>query len=336
MDFRPSQEQENLQEGIRAFVGARCSDASLHQIAEKGGFDRDLWRDLAGLGIFQLRLPESRDGLELGAADAVLAFEELGRRIVPGPLVWSHLAADLIPGAATGERVVGGLDLLESSGSPQLVEYRDHLDDLLVLRTEGVFRVAPETLTGNRIELTLDPLTPLFHISGEGVPRGEKIADAKYGAQLRLEAMALVAAQLLGIAETSLEIALTYAKEREQFKRTIGSFQAIKHMLSDMFARKELARASVYAAGATLDYPEVGSVDQAVRGAKLIAGEAAHKNARSCIQIHGGMGYTWEIVDHYFMKRASVLENTFGSAEEHSEAIAQIAGNRGSEQINGG
>ena len=101
MDFRPSQEQEDLQAGIRAFVESRCSDSTLHQIEQGGGFDRVLWEDLASLGIFQLRLPDSptapRDGLGLGAADAVLVFEELGRRIAPGPLAWTHLAASLIP-----------------------------------------------------------------------------------------------------------------------------------------------------------------------------------------------------------------------------------------------
>ena len=83
--------------------------------------------------------------------------------------------------------------------------------------------------------------------------------------------MSLVAAQQLGIAQATLDIALAFAKEREQFGRTIGSFQAIKHLLADMFARQELARAAVYAAGASLDHPEVGDVEQTVRGAKIVA-----------------------------------------------------------------
>jgi alkylation response protein AidB-like acyl-CoA dehydrogenase len=328
MDFRPSEQQEDLRDGIRAFAEARCTDSELHRFAARGGFDRDLWRDLADLGIFQLRLPESaregQEGLGLGAADAVLVFEELGRRIVPGPLAWSQIAADLIPGAATGERVVGGLDHTTTREGPHLVEHRDDLDDLLVLRPEGVFRIDPQSLPGENVNVPLDPMTPLFHVSSEALPQGERLGDASRSALLRLEGMALVAAQLLGIAEATLEIALAYAKEREQFGRTIGSFQAIKHLLSDMFARQELARASTYAAGATLDDPEVGSVEQSVCGALLVAGEAAAKNARTCIQIHGGMGYTWEVADHYFMKRAAVLEHTFGDADEHCAAIAGI------------
>ena len=130
------------------------------------------------------------------------------------------------------------------------------------------------------------------------------------------------AAELLGIAESTLELANEYAKRREQFGRTIGSFQSIKHMLADMFVRQEVARAAVYAAGATLDDPTVGEASRAVSAAKITAGEAAMKNARACIQIHGGMGYTWEMPPHYYLKRTWVLENAFGTVDEHAEGVA--------------
>ncbi len=91
-----------------------------------------------------------------------------------------------------------------------------------------------------------------------------------------------------------------------------------------LFTRVEVARAAVYAAGATLDDPEVGSVDRAVSSAKVTAGEAALKNTRASIQIHGGMGYTWEVPVHYFLKRTWVLETSFGTIDEHSEKIAEI------------
>jgi alkylation response protein AidB-like acyl-CoA dehydrogenase len=103
----------------------------------------------------------------------------------------------------------------------------------------------------------------------------------------------------------------------------IGSFQAIKHLLADAFVRQELARAAVYAAGATIDQPEVGSAERAVASAKITAGDAALKNARCCVQVHGGMGYTWEVPAHYYLKRAIVLENAFGTSEEYSERMAE-------------
>ena len=152
---------------------------------------------------------------------------------------------------------------------------------------------------------------------------GERIAGPAVAQRWRLEGGALVAAQLFGIAEATQELATAYAKTREQFGRSIGSFQAIKHILADTFVRQELARAAAYAAGATLDHPEVGEPARAVSSAKVVAGDAALANSRACIQVHGGMGYTWEMPCHYYLKRTWVLAGLFGSGEEHSERLAR-------------
>jgi alkylation response protein AidB-like acyl-CoA dehydrogenase len=336
MDFQPSTEQLALQEGIRSFCADRFGADELARLEAPAPLDRDLWRELAELGVFALRSGESEGGLGLGMADAVLAFEELGRRAVPGPLVWTELAVGHVEGADSGDAIVGGLDLAGELGEPHLIEHCEGIDVLLVLREDGLYRLSPGALDATPVARPLDPLTPVCLV--EALPHGERIADARTAAGLRLEGMALASALQLGIAEATLEIALAYAKEREQFGRIIGSFQAIKHMLADMFARQELARAAVYAAGATLDHPEVGDVEAACRGARIIAGESAMKNARACIQIHGGMGYTWEVPDHYYLKRCWVLESAFGSVHEHSLAIAEqvaAAGAMGDEVADG-
>ncbi len=326
MDFRPSNEQLELQGGIANFCRDHCDDKALREIEGNGGFDRALFESLAELGVFQLTCDEARGGLGLGHADAVLVFEALGQRVVPGPFVFQAAAADLVEGAATGGQLVGGLDRVAQRKGVQLIEYAEHLDALLLLRNDGVYQLDRGDLANAMVVTPFDPLTPVSRI--DVLPEGRRIADAARANRLRLEAMSLNAGLQLGIVETTLEIALAYAKEREQFGRTIGSFQAIKHMLADMFARQELIRASVYAAGATLDLldaadaPALADVEQAVRGASLLAGEAAIKNARACIQIHGGMGYTWEVADHYYLKRARVLANVFGEGDAHAEAIA--------------
>jgi len=139
---------------------------------------------------------------------------------------------------------------------------------------------------------------------------------------LWLKGACLAAGQLLGFAEETLKMANEYAKQREQFNKPIGQFQAIKHMLADMFVRQEIARAACYAAAATIDDPEAGHLLRAVGSAKLMALEAAKQNAKTCIQIFGGMGYTWEIPAHYYLKRCWVLGDLFGSAEEHADRIA--------------
>jgi alkylation response protein AidB-like acyl-CoA dehydrogenase len=319
VDFRVNADQTALREGVRSFCEGRVGLDTLRELEGGGGFDASLWKKLAELGVFGLRLPEEQGGAGLGMPEAVLVFEELGRALVPGPLLWSHLAAGLLPGAADGELVVGGLDLASASCEPYLVEHWEALDVLLVLRPERVERIDARSLVTRPVATPLDPLTPLHHV--EELPAGDEIGGSDVARQLRLAAAVLASGQLLGIAEGALELALDYAKKREQFGRIIGSFQALKHMLADMFARQELARAGVYAAGATLDQPQVGNVERAVSTGKLMAGEAAMKNARACIQIHGGMGYTWEVPAHYLYKRTWVLESQFGTSGEEALRI---------------
>jgi alkylation response protein AidB-like acyl-CoA dehydrogenase len=321
MDFRLSEDQRALQQGLRAFCDGRVPVEALHALAAGGGFDPGLWKEVAEMGVFGLRLPEEQGGLGLGWADAVVVFAELGRRLVPGPLAWTHLAAGLVEGAAAGEVVVGGLDRARPSSEPILVEHLPQLGALLVLTPEGVEQIDPAALEGEPVATPLDPLTPLHHV--RALSRGERLGGPEAAARLRLEGAALVSAQLLGIAEQTTELAVAYAKKREQFGRPIAGFQAVKHMCADMFVRQEVARAAVYAAGATLDDPGVGDLERCVAGAKLNAAECAVRNARACIQVHGGMGFTWEMPPHYYLKRAWVLSAVFGSAEECEERVAE-------------
>jgi alkylation response protein AidB-like acyl-CoA dehydrogenase len=320
VDFRLTDDQAALRDGIRSWCEGHLPPERLGELARGGGFDRALWSGLAEMGVFGLRLVETSGGVGLGAADAVLVYGELGRRLAPGPLVWSHLAAGLVPGAASGDAVVGGLDLCGALGEPWVVEHLPQLDALLVLRADRVERLDPKALASEPIATPLDPLTPVARLLE--VPAGERLGGAELAARMRLEGAALVAALDLGIAEATQELAVAYAKQREQFGRAIAGFQTIKHMLADMWVRQEMARAAVWAAGATIDQPGVGDPARAVSSARVVAGEAAMKNARACIQIHGGMGYTWEMPPHYYLKRAWVLSTQFGTAEEHEEQLA--------------
>ena len=321
MDFQLSEDQQALREGLRSFCEGQVPSERLGELEKTAGFDRALWSELAEIGVFSLRLAEQAGGVGLGSADAVIVFAELGRRLVPGPLVWSHIAGGMIDGAETGDTVVGGLDLAGPEREPVLVEHLDSIDALVVLRSDGVEQLDPRTLEATAVETPLDPLTPLHHVAA--LPSGERIGNADDAARLRLEGAAITAGQLLGIAEATLELAIPYSLQRQQFDRPIGGFQVMKHIMADMFVRQEVARAAVYAAGATIDDPAVGDVVRAVSAAKLTAGEAAMKNARACIQVHGGMGYTWEVPAHYYLKRTWVLETVFGTVDEHAERVAE-------------
>lgn len=321
MDFQLTEDQEALRSGIRKFCEERVPASRLPELEKTRGFDRGLWNELAQMGVFNVHLGVDEGGVGLGLSEAVLVFCELGRHVVPGPLVWSQLAAGLIEGADQGTDVVGGLDRIADPSGPVLVEHLESLDCLLVLRADGVYRVEPTELAARPVEVPLDPLTPLHHL--ERLPEGDRIGGAEEARRLRLHGAALGTALMLGIAEATLERAGAYAKERRQFGRPIGGFQAVKHMLADMFVRTEVARAAVYAAGATLDDPAVGSIERAVSVAVVTASKAAHENACDSIQIHGGMGYTWELPAHYYMKRSWVLGSAFGDRDEYCERIAE-------------
>src|SRR5439155_7594743 len=163
VDFQLSEDQEALRAGIRSFCAGRVSIDALREL-EKQGFDRALWGELAEMGVFSLRQSEAAGGVGLGSADAVIVFAELGRRLVPGPLAWTHLAADLVKGAAAGEAVVGGIEQLRPSNDPVLVEHLDQLDALIVLRGDGVYRVDPKRISARAAGTPLDPFTPIFHV----------------------------------------------------------------------------------------------------------------------------------------------------------------------------
>jgi len=317
MDFTLTSDQEALQEAVRKLCEGRFPMERVRALADVGGVDRSLWRELADAGVFSLRLPEDDGGAGLKMAEAALVFEELGRALVPGPLVWTHLAAGVIPGAAEGETVVGGL---QRQDEPFLVEYPDAIDVLLAVDDDGLWQVDRSRLSARPVSWPLDPLTPV-HVAGV-LLRGERRGVPGDAVRWGLEGAVLTAAFLLGMAAVLTEKSVDFAKERQQFDKPIGSFQAIKHLLADMFVRAEVARAAVYAAAVNLDEPALGPPARAVAGAKLLAGEAATVNAKTATQVHGGMGFTWEVDVHLYLKRAWLLDTHFGSIEDHARHLA--------------
>ncbi|MFY9588252.1 MAG: acyl-CoA dehydrogenase family protein [Actinomycetota bacterium] len=318
MNFDLNDEERALQQGVRDVCKRLFPMERVRALEnEPGGLDRKLWRELGDAGVFAIRLPEP-DGVGLGMTQAVLVFEELGRAIVPGPLVSTHLAAGLIDGAATGEVIVG---MTERSRSPRVVGHLTATDTVAVVDTDGISQVDPAGITATPIDRPLDPLTPMHLV--EDLPDGERIAGADVAQRWRLEGATLISAMEVGVAAACVDQAVAYAKERKQFGRVIGSFQAVKHICADMLVRAELARAAVHAAGVMLDDPSTGNAERAVAGARLLAAETAIANGKANIQVHGGMGYTWEVDAHLFLKRAVVLATRFGRASEWAETIAR-------------
>lgn len=318
MDFRLTDEQLELQQALRAFCGQEYPlDALASAPSDLTHADR--WARLAALDVFRVASPVALGGLGLGVVDAAVVLEVLGAHLVPGPLVWSTLGPRFVDELASGTAIVGGL-VAPAVGVPVLVEHPDHLDALLVVGADGTDLVGRESLGTIECVEPTDPLTPMGLPAAP--PVGRRVLDAATTEELRTVGTVLAAAQLVGIADRAVTAGVAYAGEREQFGRAIGSFQAIKHLLADAYVRTSLARSATYAAAAMVDDPGVGDAARAASAAKLLAADAAVRNARTCIQVHGGMGFTWEMIPHYLLKRAWVLEHTFGTRRQHEDQLA--------------
>ncbi|MEV7275654.1 acyl-CoA dehydrogenase family protein [Streptomyces sp. NPDC093111] len=290
MDFRLTEDQRALRRGVRELLDRRFGRDALRAAVDGGGpagavLDRGLWRELGAAGFFALRLPEAAGGVGLGLPEAVLLFEEAGRALLPGPLIATHLAAGEVPGAEDGSVVVTAVD---PSG---LVEWLDAADVVLG-DAAGAVPVR-----------SVDPLTPLHRAGTAAAPAAVH------------EVSLLTAAEQLGSAARTTELAVAHARTREQFGQPIGGFQAVKHLCAQMLVRTEVARVAVYAAAVTGDPVEIA-------GARLLADEAATACARDCLQVHGGMGFTWEADVHLHLKRAWVRAERGLSGAAAEELVA--------------
>jgi alkylation response protein AidB-like acyl-CoA dehydrogenase len=320
MDLQPTDDQAALVEMITAFAADRFAIETVRSFGESDGFDRSRWAELAALGTFGVAVPEEQGGVGLNFIDAVLVHEALGASLVPGPLIAATLAAGVIDGVIDGSVVPCIISVADDG--PLVIENFRASDVVLVINDLGVGVARCSDVSGTDIGHPTDPTTPITII--ENLPKVERIGDAELARSWRQRGSLLASAQLSGNSSGSTMLAVEYAKEREQFGRPIGSFQGLKHLLADSWIRTELARSSVWAAGVTVDEPEVGSVDRAVAGARLTSARAATENAKTCVQVHGGMGFTWEVDAHIYLKRAWVLETQFGSIDDAAEVVADL------------
>ena len=340
MDMTLGAEQEAVRDAIRALLDGRLPLARVRTL--DGEVDAAVWQEAGTLGWFALGLGEQAGGAGYGLAEEMLLFIELGRALVPGPWLGTVLAAHALAGAPgldetesavlTGTQRVAVIDDPESTlgtggrlaGTATGVADAGAAQGLLVLGEHAVRYVAAGargvTITPRA---SIDPTRRLAEVAFANVPVEVVGNDA---GRLRQMATVLVAAEAVGIAERTLELSVAYAKVRHQFGKPIGTFQAVKHRCADMAVRAQVARPVVaFAAVAVRDGEE--DADRHVHGAKVLAIDAALKNATDNVQNHGGMGYTWEADAHLYLKRAWLAEHAFGARTAHLDALA--AGWRG-------
>ena len=334
MQFSFSEEQRTFQASMRTFLEHECTPQQVRALWETDtGRSPERWARLAEMGLLGALVPESHGGLGMDEVDLVLLLEETGRAALPEPVLeTAAVGVPLLAGLETSaladgwlRRVPAGATLAVGHGANAFVADA-HVADLLLMQHEDELHAVPGARVGVERQACNDPSRRLFRVtwtpaSDTRVARGERGRGLLAGA---LDRGALAAAaQLLGIAQQLVDMAVRYATQREQFGRPIGSFQAVKHMLANVAVRLEFARPVVYrAAYSVARAVPTRAVD--VSHAKVAAAEAATQAARVALQVHGAMGYTWEVDLHIWMKRAWALALAWGSTAWHRDRVARI------------
>ena len=342
---------------VRALVEARVRGEDLGD----GGIDHRLWRTTAALDWPALTVPEAHGGIGLGFVEVGILAEELGRVLAPGPLVptltqltpavrvvgdtarLAAIAAGTLTGSlAVAERHGWSLDgvaarAVRAGGGWDLTGRKDHVMEVgavdvyaAVVREQDGFAIAliPSAAAVAEPVRSLDPTRRFGSVVLDGIHlEASKVhlVDAGTLTCVVEEATIAVALDLVGCCQSIFDTTIAYARDRVQFGVPIGSFQAVKHKLVNMFVSLERARATAYFALAC-----VAEDDQrralAAAMAKAAAGDCQRLVASDGIQLLGGIGYTWEHDQHLFVTRAKADEALFGSANDHRRAVAAHLG----------
>lgn len=336
MDFTFSEDQVAFRDAVSRFLMAEAAPEVLREIwATDSGRSPELWHKIVEQGITAVSVPEAEGGLGLGDIDWALLTREIGYYALPDSLTdTACLAAGMLASLPDGHplraawlpRIVDGSCRI-AVGHPVNPWVADaHVADLLLLPEATPAGIALHAVP--RADVRLMPL-PSIDASRRlaGVawqPRdATRVADAPATIwDDLLERGALVASgQMVGLAQRMLDLSVDYAMQRKQFGKPIGSFQAIKHHLADVVKHIEFARPVLYRAAVALANREPGRAVR-VSHAKLACADAAWTAARKGIQVHGAMGYTWEVDLQMFMKRAWVLAAAWGDRTFHRARLA--------------
>ena len=318
MDWTFTAEQGAFRKTVRDFLAKECPPEHVRAITtDPTGRSPKLWKGLSDLGVVGLTVPEAFGGLGGDFIDLVLLLEEAGRAALPEPLVETTavavpllreaggpLADEWLPKIASGDAVavVGGLDGATATDL--------HVADVVLLATDqGVEARSPEDLAGSPVR-SVDATRRLFAID-EASPHPASFDRGAFA----------TSAVLCGIADRVIELGAAYAKERQQFGKPIGSFQAVKHLLADALLGLEFARPVVYRAAWSLT---AGDAESSLHCsmAKAYASDAAMDATRAALQVFGAIGYTHEHDLHLWLNKATALAHAWGTATLHRDRVA--------------
>jgi alkylation response protein AidB-like acyl-CoA dehydrogenase len=332
LNFDYSDDQQAIKSTAHDFLGNRFKLEKVRELAEKGEYDQSIWNEMVELGWPGIFIGEEYGGQELGVVELAILCEELGYALAPSPflsnaaagLVIQHAGSDeqkqrWLSGIASGEET--GTVAYVKDGAAALVPDVDSAS-IVVFVEGGNATVVPASEAGAERADTIDSTRRFFRVQA---PNGAGEAlDGDASAAIGAVAVA-ISAETVGAAQRSMEMAVEYAKDRQQFGRPIGAYQAVSHRCAQMLLEVESARsATLYAAWAADHEPE--SLQLAASMAKAYSSDAGWRVTASALQVHGGIGFTWEHDLHFFLKRAKTNGHLFGTASEHRERVAELAG----------
>jgi alkylation response protein AidB-like acyl-CoA dehydrogenase len=341
MDLELNDEQQALRDSVRRFLEKRSPESEVRRVmATDQGYDEEVWRAMAAeLGLQGLPIDVDHGGSGAGWREVAVVTEEMGRVLACTPYLSTMLATAALLGAksaaadlvaiAAGDLVAtvvfdGDMSVRDGrvDGEARLV-LDGHIADLFVVEIDDASYVVRR---GDGVAATprptLDPTRKLADVSFSAAPI--EMLDSSDGLRhVRMLATVLLAAEQVGGAQRAMEMAADYARTRTQFGRPIGMFQAVKHECADMLLTVESARAAAYyaawvAAQGREDLPKAAHV------AGAYCSQAYFRVAAANIQVHGGIGFTWEHPAHLFYRRAKSGQILFGSPADHRAALADL------------
>ena len=361
MDFTFSPEQLALRDAVRSFLTAEAPNEYVRRMAEHdgAGVTSEVWRKIVDLGWTGLLVPESAGGLGLGLVDAVVVQEEMGRAVFPGPYFSSAIVATLAARALGLDDQLGALAAGTQRGTVALDEagYGDPIERVRVrangrgtrYKLDGVKPMVPDGMSADWILVPARTREGLQSFLVERPENAELVASldvTRKFARLAFDetratlvgppgdhaaiwhrviddAGVLIGAELIGVSEAANQTALDYAQAREVFGKPLSKFQVTRHKAVDMLREIELARVGVHYAAWASDV-EVEDREIAAASAKAYAAHAANYVTAECIQIHGGVGYTWECDAHLFLRRAKVNDLLLGYQGWQRQRVADL------------
>ncbi|HYL11212.1 MAG TPA: acyl-CoA dehydrogenase family protein [Candidatus Acidoferrales bacterium] len=355
MQFGLNESQKILKDNARKFFAGECSIGEVRRLMETPtAYDAALWSKMTEQGYTGIIFPEEFGGVGLGKVELVLLMEEAGRALLPGPffstVVLAGAVLDAIASPEQKKRYLAPIcrgearstvAMLEAgaswnpadvqlsvvngklTGEKLFVPDAGAADSILVVAQNGVFIVAAKA-PGLSIKPMpgMDLTRKSYAVQFNGTP-AEKLGDLSSLPKALDIATAALVAEMVGGMQRTLDTTVEYAKTRKQFGKPIGMFQAVQHQCADMYLETESSRSAAYYAGWALE-ERAPDAAVAVSIAKMYASDACRTVGNRGIQVHGGMGFTWENDLHLYYRRAKASETMLGDATFHRERIARL------------